>query len=309
MGLNRLLKRYGHASHFIPYAIYAFVFLLVVAYGTGTNIRNRAWATEKSLWEDAALKAPGRARPLSNLAYDMAYGENAHPRNYDNALKLYSMALKLYQVRNGLNPAILDNMAGIFAKMENYPAAVDHLEQAIAINPKSAKARYDLAALFLRLGRLQEASITIDPLLHTRGVHEGYLNQKALILIHQEQPLKAIPYLEKSLALEPYFQTTLLYLGMAYNLAGHHKKAEQVLEKALNTPPSNLLPLVCLMDNSLRSGASKRGMYYAGRAIRMYDGNTIRNSLEKYYNNNLIPPLLHADISQLLLEKLNGINK
>jgi len=309
IGLNRISKRYGHTSLFLRYAIGSFIVLLVVGFGTGTSIRNRAWTSEKSLWEDAALKAPGSARPLSNLAYDMAYGKNAHPRNYDKALKLYAMALNRYQARDGLNAAILNNMAGIYAKKENYPAALEHLERALAINPKSAKVRADLVTLFLRMGRLEEASVTMDPLLQTGVVHEGHLNRKALILMHQGESQKAIPYLEKSLALEPYFQTTLIYLGTAYNLAGRHIKAEQILGKALNKPPSNFLPLVCLMDNSLRSGERERAIHYADLAVRLYHGNTIRNLLEKYRSNNLIPPLLLTDISQLLLQRLNGIDK
>ena len=94
---------------------------------------------------------------------------------------------------------------------------------------------------------------------------------------------------------------------MAYNLDGNHQQAQQTLEKALKSPPLNLLPLVCLMDNSLRSGERDRARRYADIAVRMYPGNTIRNSLEKYHDSFLIPPLLHADISRLLLERLNGI--
>ena len=97
-----------------------FVVLLVLGFSTGTLLRNRTWATEKSLWEDAAIKAPRSARPLTSLAWDMAYGENAHPRNYDNALVLYKKSLDLYHVRRGMKPSILNNMAGLYYEKKDY---------------------------------------------------------------------------------------------------------------------------------------------------------------------------------------------
>ena len=42
--------------------------LLIVALGSGTYIRNMAWATEKTFWEDALRKAPISPCPLVNLA-------------------------------------------------------------------------------------------------------------------------------------------------------------------------------------------------------------------------------------------------
>ena len=53
--------------------------LLIVCLGVGTYVRNLVWATEISLWRDAMKKAPQSARPLTNLAWQMAYGPVAKP--------------------------------------------------------------------------------------------------------------------------------------------------------------------------------------------------------------------------------------
>ncbi len=309
MGMEWLLNRCGHRKPVLKYFMWALIGLVVVGLVSGTRIRNRVWSTERSLWQDAAIKAPLSARPFANLAWDMAYGVNADPRNYANALKLYELALQRHMPKWGMQTDIMINVAGIHARTGDNQKAIHFLTQALQLNPDNAKARYDLATLYLRMGRWDDASRSADPLLLSGKVHEGYLNLKAFILIRQGHPEKAIPYLQKSLLLEPNFQTTLIYLGTAHNLAGHHEKAEKILENALNTPPLNLLPLVCLMDNSLRSGNKDRASRYADLAARMYADATIRNFFEKNRKNNLIPPLLLTDISQLLFAKLNGTDQ
>ena len=52
-------------------ALFGLMFVLITivtsAFGFGTYIRNMEWKTEKSLWEAALNKAPGRARPYQSL--------------------------------------------------------------------------------------------------------------------------------------------------------------------------------------------------------------------------------------------------
>jgi len=303
IGLAWLLDRSGDTGHAMRPILYGFMILLVIGFASGTFIRNRDWATEASIWQDASVKAPGSARPLAYLAWDLAYGENANPGNFDNALKLYGLALQGSMPKWGMKADILTKMAGIHSKKGDFATAVERLEEALVLNPDNAKARYDLAINFLQMGRWEEASRAADRLLSGK-VHEGYLNLKAFILIRQGNFGEAVPYLERSLSLVPQFQTTLLYLGTAFNLSGNHAKAEQFLKKAHNAPPLSPLPMVCLVDNGLRAGNMDQAIYYAESLIGLFDTEVIRKSLALYRHNNLVPPMMLTDISRIINERL-----
>jgi protein O-mannosyl-transferase len=306
VGLNRLLDGPGGSKTVIRPILYGVMVLVVVGFVGASHIRNKVWATERSLWQDAALKAPNSARPFANLAWDMAFGTNANPVNFDKALKLYGLALQRRMPKWGQSASILVEMANIYTLKKEYPKAIQHLERAIHLNPDNAKARYDLASQFLHVGRWKEASDTIDPLLSSAKVHEGYLNLKAIILIRQGRAGKAIPYLEKSLHLEPYFQTTLLYMGMAHNLTGEHATAEQILLKARSVPPANLLPILCLVDNSLRAGAMDKAMYYVDSIGSLYQPDMVGKNLAAYQQDGLAPPLKFTEITRMLSQRLPG---
>jgi len=62
-GIMSLLDYYREKNQLIHRAIITFVVVIIAGFGAGTFIRNLAWQSEKSLWEDALAKAPGRSRP------------------------------------------------------------------------------------------------------------------------------------------------------------------------------------------------------------------------------------------------------
>ncbi|MEA3437531.1 MAG: tetratricopeptide repeat protein, partial [Thermodesulfobacteriota bacterium] len=209
VGIKRLIDYYKEKKFSMCIIIVSFVTLLLIALGIGTYIRNMAWATEKSLWEDAMRKAPDSARPLTNMAWEISYGNDAKSENYDIALKLYEKSLSLQKTRKLARPIILNNMAGIYLRKSEYKKAVELLKKALDINPNYAKGRYDLIQILINLGRWDEASENADILVSKRDAHEGYLNIKGFILLKQKKSDEAIKYFQKSLSLAPHFKTTL----------------------------------------------------------------------------------------------------
>ncbi len=159
------------------------VVLLIVCLGAGTYVRNLAWATELSLWRDAMKKAPQSARPLTNLAWQLAYGSVAHESQYDEALKLYEKALSLQKPKLFSSSVIMNNMAGIYSKQGKHQEAIDLLEKAMVIAPSYSRGRYHLAKLLMVNGKWDRAEKHIDYLLAKDDTHEGYLNLKGLIFL------------------------------------------------------------------------------------------------------------------------------
>jgi len=304
LGLKRILDRYGHASNITHYGIYIFVAILVVGYGTGTFIRNRAWATEKSLWEDAAIKAPNSARPLTNLAWDMAYGENAHPKNYDNALKLYSRALYLYQARSGINSSVLNNMAGLYYQKKEYDTAIELLQESVRQKPSNRKSRFDLSSIYITLGQWENAEAIMELLVKHPKVHEGHLNQQALILLHQNRAREAVPILNRSLQMAPAFWRTLTYLGVAFKELGEHDKADNFMKHGLLASKTKPLPLFCLIDNAMASGNKKNAQDHTARLLATYSVGMIQSFLKELRYDNQIPPISYTAISLSIKEHI-----
>jgi tetratricopeptide (TPR) repeat protein len=282
----------------------AVAMLLIIAMGSGTYIRNRAWATEVSLWQDAMEKAPQSARPLTNLAWQKAHGPNSGPDQFDEALTLYEKALSLQKSRSSINPGIMENMAGIYFRKGQTLKAIELLEKALVISPEYAKGRYDLTQYLITQGRWDEACAHADFLLSKNDDHEGYLNLKGLILLHQKRYDEAIEYLRKSLSIAPLFKQTWLRLGVAYSLNGAYGRAERVLGRAHQIPPINMMALFRLIENSLKAGDAERAGVYAETLLKLFNMAAIRNQLNSLSNNYLIPPISPELISQFIESRL-----
>ena len=186
-GFKWLYDFYLNKNRIMCAALAGFLMLFMVGLGSGTYIRNQVWATELSLWRDAMIKAPQSARPLTNIAWQLAYGPEARPSQYDAALELYQKAYLLQKPRSFSEPIIMNNMAGIYFKKGEFQKSIELLEKALAISPAYTRGRYDLVKILIADGRWQTASEHVDYLLSKHETHDRYLNLKGLILLHQKQ--------------------------------------------------------------------------------------------------------------------------
>ena len=278
--------------------------LLIIAMGAGTYIRNRAWATEVSLWQDAMEKAPQSARPLTNLAWQKTDGPNSDPDQFDEALTLYEKALSLQKSRSSINPVIMENMAAIYFRKGEVLKAIELLEKALKLSPDYAGGRYALAQYLITLGRWNDASPHADYLLAKNDEYEGYLNLKGLILLHQKRYSEAIVYFRKSMSIAPLFKETWLSLGVANSLSGEYGRAERILSRAHQIPPMNMMALFRLIENSLKARDAQRAGVYADTLLKLFNMEAIRNQLNSLSSNYLIPPISPELISQFIKSRL-----
>ena len=267
----------------------ALLVLLMVCLGIGTYIRNLAWATEVSLWRDAMKKAPQSARPLTNLAWQMAYGPDARPSQYNKALKLYekARALSLQKSRSFAEPVIMNNMAGIYFKQGEHQKAIDLLEDALTISPKYTRGRYDLAKILISSGKWNAAAKHIEYLLSKDDIHEKNLNLKGLVLLHQQKYDMAIQYFRESLQYNPFLKESLMNLGIAHSLKGNYNSAEAYLIRAHQVHPKNMIPLMGLIENKVRAADFKMAQKYAGVLYGMYNRAAIKNQLKNLSKDHL----------------------
>ena len=304
VGIKWLIDYYREKQFSMYIIIVSFVTLLLIGLGIGTYMRNMVWATEISLWEDAMRKAPGSARPLTNLAWEISCGNDAKPENYDIALKLYGKSLSLQKTRKLFRPIILNNMADIYFRKGNPQKAVDLLTRALDIDPVYTKGRYHLIQILITRGKWDEASKHADILVSRKNAYEGYLNIKGFILLKQKKYDEAIKFIQKSLRLAPNFKTTLMYMGAALNLSGEYSRADWFLRRANNIPPESIMPLFCLIENSIKAGNVKNAERYTKRLLDSFSIIAVIDQLKRISHDNFLLPVSSELIAEIIAKKL-----
>ena len=140
----------------------------------------------------------------------------------------------------------------------------------------------------------------VDYLLAGNDTHEGYLNLKGLILLHQKKYDDAVKFFRRALIIEPFFKRTLLYLGIAYSLQRDYRSADIHFARATNLPPKNIIPFLGLIENRLKAGDFKGAQKYAGILIDSFNMAVIKDQLRNFSNDHISSFLSDDSISSVI---------
>jgi tetratricopeptide (TPR) repeat protein len=143
------LRRFKRHKMLRSEIVYGLIGALVVLLSVGTYERNRVWASEISLWEDAARKSPAKLRPHLNLG--TYYGFQGR---LEDAKREIMTALTLAPT----NPELHNNLGMIYRKMKAYDRAIDEYTTVLKLAPEDAIAHYNLGNVYLEQGRILEAA-------------------------------------------------------------------------------------------------------------------------------------------------------
>ena len=200
---------------------------LVVLFIFFTFQRNKAWATQMTLWSDAIIKAPGRARPPFYIAQEIA-----KQGRINEAINLYMKSLSLtvaspYKFRSYTHFKI----SSLYENLSQFEEAVKHLHQAVEIKPSSAFFKYHLSLLLFKTGNIQESISFINEIISDRK--DGALTHALLakIYISTNNYSKATASLFKSIKLGSDDPEILEDLSYSLFVTGHSRHAYLVLSK------------------------------------------------------------------------------
>ena len=296
-GLIWLMDYFNQKNRFIFRVLGAFMVLLVLGLGISTYARNMTWATEKTLWEDAIKKAPGRARPAYNLAkYYAGTGR------LDVALQLYHKALVLESSRPAYSRALsLNGMASIYYMKQDYENVVKFCQRSLEIDPGFETARYNLALALAKLDRWDDVSDEIDRLLAGRRNSKKYMVLKGELLFKQRKPAEALLYFRKALQLGPYDKKTLLYVGISLNLIQQYHQAEWFFRQVKSKWPGDIRAYIYLVDASMKAGGLDKTELYLDELVSAFKVHTLaakmKNCLETFYLTHRARELLCSAVS------------
>ena len=235
IGFN--IEKYNKNNRFMYFFLIFFCTVIIVLLGVSTYIRNLAWHSEYTLWQDALEKNKKSARPYHNLS--LCFEKR---KDYRRIIYLNEIALTLEDSKPLYSKFIsLNNIALSYLNLKDYKNAILYFNKCLEIKPNHKIVIGNLAKLYLNIGDIEEAIKKID-FINSKSSYKDseYLWMKSLTLIYQKNLNKAVQYGKLALQLNPFDDKALLTYGYALIEGGDKKKGTKFINQALNLYPDSM---------------------------------------------------------------------
>lgn len=214
--LLKLAERVGRKFAF------AVLILIAVFYGVGTVTRNRDWHDAKTLFSATVKTVPNSL--IARAALAAVYIKTDE---WDQAKEQLNIARNIHE-----NNSRIQNLLGIVADHDgDYRLAEEKYNRSLELNPDGINTHINLAELYLKSGRFEEAGNSLKKVIEFYPIDE-YVIRYAYIQITLRNPDGAIDTINK------YFGDNLdnpdlnAPFGTAYFVKGDYRQALPYLRKA-----------------------------------------------------------------------------
>jgi tetratricopeptide (TPR) repeat protein len=236
-GFCLFLQHYRKQAGFMHVMVGGFAILLVFSFAFATFVRNQAWESPASLWEDAARKAPGSGRALAYVAMF----QPDDPEGERRALELYGEALKRTRTNRILESEIYNNMAALYYGRRDFQKAEELWERAVQSRPGFLKARYCLALALTRSCRFEDALVQLDRVLSEDESAVPARNLRGCIYFMRHDLEKALADFRGVMTSDSLKLAGIVNAGAVHVASGHYSKADECLQIVSADAPE-LLP-------------------------------------------------------------------
>jgi len=244
---------------------------IITTLAFATFTRNKAWQTVESLWLDAAEKAPNSARPLSSLAMELGWGNNRTGAKTRKALQLQELSLKQQKNSSIIDSKIMGNIAALNVHLDKIDEALSLYQEALRIDPKELRLRYNYSKLLLWTGEFEPAMKEISTVLISAGYqHPDYWNLLAMIDIWSDHPEQALISLQRALRKAPNRPDVNLHLAKCLSMLGSHQRARFFYRRSIDNGGGNNILYLSLIENSLLDNDIPQAQADLRRAINNY---------------------------------------
>ncbi|MBU1759133.1 tetratricopeptide repeat protein, partial [Patescibacteria group bacterium] len=179
--------------------------------------------------------------------------EPVSPENYTELGRVYIVIAETQRQLTGSTDQETAD-AATAAVEENLKAAEDALNKAIELKADYAPAHYQLAIVFERQGRLDEAVSKMESVALYNRYDVGVFFQLGLLYLRQGDNEQAQAALEYTVNLVPSYSNARWFLASIYELNGDVNRAIEQVEKVLELNPDN--ELVKTRLDKLKSGVT-----------------------------------------------------
>ena len=201
---------------------YIFLILIVIFYGARTIIRNKDWHDAKTLFSATVKTSPNSL--ITRTALAAVYIKTDE---WDKAREQLNIARSIHE-----NNSRIQNLLGIVADHDgDYGLAEERYKRSLELNPDAINARINLAELYAKRDRLEEAGASFKKVIDFYPIDE-YVIRYAYIQITLGDPGGAINTINKYLGNNLNNPDSSTSLGTAYFVKGDYKQALFLLKRA-----------------------------------------------------------------------------
>jgi protein O-mannosyl-transferase len=263
-----------------------------------TYIRNTAWHTQQSLWEDSLAKAPGQSRSYINLA--VAYQKQG---KNDEAFKLCRQSLgKISPTPAKDRMRAYNNMGNIVMDKGEYGEAIGYYRQ--ALNEKENPAsRYFLHKALLANGQIDDAENELEALMRDNPSDTHLMTSMAIILTVKHEFPQAITLLKmamKNASNSMYEQRDIqLCLGSTLSRQGDYTGADQQFRKVLSYSEP-LIPLLYVIGNHIRQNNQEAATEQLKELYKYFPTEVLLKNIQSSTGQNVLFPVEAAILSDFI---------
>lgn len=295
-GEKRLLRAIAVLS------VMAWIFIV----GMATFSRNSDWQTEKSLWEDALEKAPGRARPYQSIATYYYQAKGA----WDDAIPLLQTALDKDDSKPASSKMVsYENLRYCYLQKGDKEKAVEYGQLAVKAKPGTGIV-FNYIETLLLAEKIDLAADSIRRYLSNKEPSTEELNLQTLIFLKQQKGEKAFDSALQAIKKSPMEPNAMTYFGYACLVSHRYEKADHYLNKVRKKSRFPLYIGLCLVQNRLNQGDRGGAELYLKELVARFSLDDIQNKLgqvgtETYPLVKLSIETIRGGLSQLIISKVN----
>lgn len=292
---NKVVLHYQSKQRLVYMLLLSCLAVVIAANGYACYLRNAVWRSGYSLWYDAVKKAPRNSRPLTNLGIALGWGKENVANRYDIALGLFHRALPLKSSKKHLPAKIYGNIGLVHVMKGELPEACKAYREALAINPKDRKIRFDLVQALIAAGSWPEAEKQMDVLIADPYGNAGDLNYKGLINLWTGQPEQALKIFQR--VLESGHQDAFVYhnISAALTQLSYFDRGQWFLARALGLAKAHsrgkLMLYLALLENRYRAGDEFGAQKATYQLLAEYGLDEVLNVLKQLPGMHTFPPL------------------
>jgi len=204
------------------YAI-AILAVLVAVYAAMAYQRNFVWKDALTLWNDAAIKSPHKARPYCNRG--IAYADR---KEYDKAISDYERSLEI-------NPHYAQayyNRGNVYYDTKEYQRAAADYDRAVALNVRYAKAYYNRGNIYFDIGAYDKAISDFTEALAIDPIHAKAYNNRGIAHANLGDYGRAIDDFDAAIRINPAYAEAYNNRATAYYFKGDLEHSRADIQKA-----------------------------------------------------------------------------
>ena len=186
---------------------------------------------------EVKLERAAPAGPSPELLAAVASGDAAYKEGkFAEARAEYEKVLAL---KPELSATLHEMIARCYSQEGNYAKSAEHLQYVSDADPTNVKLKILLAQEALRANQLDRGLAVLKSIDETTVTDPEIFYNVAVILLNQNRSADAVPYLTKSVTLDPSYVDGYYQRGLAYLGQGKPAEAKTDFQKVVELAPTS----------------------------------------------------------------------